>query len=234
MKHFDRPHRGDVFLNERAHRLLQSSVMRFRRLQGFVGHGHFHLLGFDEAIRISKGSAQVGAFTKAEKNFLEMIYYENASVYGFYGRKPLQDITDHIKKQAVTKIRRSGNYLFRGPPLETYLKIKKEIGGRAVLTSGIRSVTKQFFLFLNKAHRTNGNLSMASRSLAPPGYSYHGIGDFDMGQVGFGAANFTIRFTKTEVFKRLQDLGYVSLRYPDGNLLGVRFEPWHIKVPNMA
>jgi LAS superfamily LD-carboxypeptidase LdcB len=89
---------------------------------------------------------------------------------------------------------------------------------------------KQFLLFLNKAYRSRGNLSVASRSLAPPGYSFHGVGDFDVGQVGFGIANFSSRFTTTKVFKRLRDLGYIELRYPKGNLLGVRFEPWHIKV----
>ena len=89
---------------------------------------------------------------------------------------------------------------------------------------------KQFLLFFNKAYKNNGNLSLASRSLAPPGYSFHGIGDFDVGQVGLGAANFNKIFTNTEVFKRLNALGYIKFRYPDKNLLGVRFEPWHIKV----
>ncbi|MBW2635413.1 MAG: D-alanyl-D-alanine carboxypeptidase family protein [Deltaproteobacteria bacterium] len=71
---------------------------------------------------------------------------------------------------------------------------------------------------------------MASRSLAPPGYSFHGIGDFDVGSVGLGIDNFTRHFTKTDVFKKLQDLDYVRLRYTESNRLGVRFEPWHIKV----
>jgi len=89
---------------------------------------------------------------------------------------------------------------------------------------------KQFLLFLNKVYICNGNLSLASRSLAPPGYSFHGNGDFDVGQAGLGAFNFTDRFTDTEVFKRLSELGYLKLRYPKGNPLGVRYEPWHIKV----
>lgn len=89
---------------------------------------------------------------------------------------------------------------------------------------------KQFLLFLNKAYKNNGNLSLASRSLAPTGYSFHGIGDFDVGQAGLGAKNFTDQFTKTEVYRRLGELGYLKLRYPDENLEGVRFEPWHIKI----
>ena len=103
-----------------------------------------------------------------------------------------------------------------------------------VLTSGIRSVTKQFLLFLNKAYGSEGNLSLASRSLAPPGYSYHGIGDFDVGQTGLGPDNFTERFTTTSVYKRLNEQGYVRIRYPLDNMLGVRFEPWHIKVDPQA
>jgi LAS superfamily LD-carboxypeptidase LdcB len=89
---------------------------------------------------------------------------------------------------------------------------------------------KQFMLFLNKAYQNQGNLSLASRSLAPPGYSFHGIGDFDVGQIGFGIDNFTERFTTSEVYRRLSELGYLTLRYTEKNLLGVRFEPWHIKM----
>jgi LAS superfamily LD-carboxypeptidase LdcB len=75
------------------------------------------------------------------------------------------------------------------------------LGNKVILTSGIRSIIKQLTLFLNKAYKNNGNISLASRSLAPPGYSYHAIGDFDVGQVGFGVANFTEKFTTTKVFK---------------------------------
>jgi len=103
-----------------------------------------------------------------------------------------------------------------------------------VLTSGVRSVIKQFLLFLNKAYANDGNLSLASRQLAPPGYSFHGIGDFDVGQAGFGYYNFTEKFIATDVYKKLADLGYLTLRYPQDNMLGVRFEPWHIKVKETA
>ena len=71
---------------------------------------------------------------------------------------------------------------------------------------------------------------MASQTIAPPGYSYHGIGDFDVGQTGFGSANFTIRFSQTSVYRELTQLDYIAFRYPQGNRLGVQFEPWHIQV----
>jgi hypothetical protein len=195
-----------------------------------VGYGNFHLLGFDEALKIARGYSRVGAFSKPEIAFVEKLFYQDAAAYGFYGAKPVRRLTETVQRSNVVKIPNTGNYLYRGDPLAIYRRLRETVGEEAILTSGIRSVMKQFLLFLNKAHDSGGNLSMASRSLAPPGYSFHSIGDFDVGQVGFGAANFTERFATTEVFRRLTDQGYVSLRYCRRNLLGVRFEPWHIKV----
>jgi len=91
-------------------------------------------------------------------------------------------------------------------------------------------VVKQIYLFLNKAAEVDGNLSLASYSLAPPGHSYHAVGDFDVGKRNFGVKNFTEEFAKTDEFKRLSDLGYLVIRYPQNNSFGVRYEPWHIKV----
>ncbi len=230
MRRFDEPHEDDICLDREGFRLLKFSLHRLKRLQRTVGHGNFHLLDFDDALKIARSYSKVGRFPKDELDFLETIFYEDGTRFGFLGKKPLKNLTDRIGKQKVVKVRRTGNYLYKGLPLETYKGIKQHLGDQVILTSGVRSVTKQFFLFLNKAYKSKGNLSLASRSLAPPGYSYHGIGDFDVGQVGFGSDNFSERFTSTKVYRRLVDLGYINLRYPRGNLLGVRFEPWHIKV----
>jgi len=233
MHNFNKPHGGDVCLDRKKFQILKSSLKRLKRLQRTVGYGNFYLLGFDDAISVASNYSRVGPFSRAELDFLEMIFYEDGALYGFFGEKPLKNLTYRVKKQEVVKVPNNGNYIFKGQPVETYKKIKKDIGDQVSLTSGVRSVIKQFMLFLNKTYKSNGNLSMASRSLAPPGYSFHGIGDFDVGQSGFGVANFTERFTTTDVFKRLEALGYVNLRYPKNNHLGVRFEPWHIKVfPN--
>ena len=89
-------------------------------------------------------------------------------------------------------------------------------------------------LFLKKSILVGGNLSRASRSLAPPGHSYHGIGDFDVGKVGLGYANFTEKFSQTDEFKQLKKLGFVQIRYTEDNPFGVRYEPWHIKVSPKA
>ncbi len=230
MQNFDGHHQEDVWLDRRQFQLLRSCVKRFKRLQRTVGHGNFYLLNFDAAIRVARNYPRVGRFSKEELNFLEMIFYVDATAYGFFGEKPLKNLTSRIQRRKVTKVPYTGNYLYKGLPMETYKKIKQHLGNKVILTSGVRSVIKQFLLFLNKAYKNNGNLSLASRSLAPPGYSFHGIGDFDVGQIGYGADNFTERFTTTEVYRKLAELGYVKIRYMRDNLLGVRFEPWHIKV----
>ena len=230
MKNFNMHHKGDVFLDRKRYQLLKSSVKRLKRIQRTVGYGNFHLLSFDDAIKFARNYSRIGRFPKSELDFLEMLFYENANIYGFFGEKPLKNLTNRIQRQDVVKVIHTGNYLYKGLPLETYKKIKQDLGDQVILTSGVRSVIKQFLLFLNKACKSKGNLSMASRSLAPPGYSFHSIGDFDVGQIGFGSANFTERFITTEVYRKLEHSGYLKLRYPQDNLLGVRFEPWHIKL----
>ena len=230
MRNFDVPHLGDICLDQQELKLLKSCVGRFRRLQRTVGHGNFYLLSFDEAIGVACNYSRVGQFPKDELDFLEKIFYADASAYGFLGEKPLKNLTYRVQRRQVVKVPYTGNFLYRGSPTETYDGIKRDVGHGVILTSGVRSVIKQFLLFLDKTYRSKGNLSLASRSLAPPGYSYHGIGDFDVGQIGFGPDNFTERFTGTLIYSRLKDLGYINIRYQRNNLLGVRFEPWHIKV----
>jgi zinc D-Ala-D-Ala carboxypeptidase len=234
VRKFNKNHIDDIYLDNHQFKILSRIMRRFHRIQSLVGFGNFYLLDFDDAIKYAHRYTSVGMFTMSELNFLEMIFYEQASDYGFYGEKPIKNLTDRIPRQKVGKIPGTGNYLYKGRPLETYHKIKKALGDDVELTSGVRSVTKQFLLFLNKTYNSKGNLSRASRSLAPPGYSFHGISDFDVGQRGFGLYNFTEEFIATNVFKRLRDMGYLSLRYPRDNMLGVRFEPWHVKVNNRA
>jgi hypothetical protein len=230
MRNFDRAHDNDVYLGKDKLPLLRSTVSRLKRLQRLVGHGNFHLLSLDYGLKLSRNYSRVGKFTRQELDFLEGIFYSDSSVYGFLGAKPLDTITASINKRDVVKIPRSGNYLYKGEPQALYEKVKKHVGKEVYLTSGVRGVVKQFMLFLNKTNKNKGNLSLASRSLAPPGYSFHGIADFDVGQKGYGAMNFTDRFTTTEVFQKLEQLDFVSIRYPKDNFEGVRFEPWHIRV----
>jgi hypothetical protein len=223
-------HEADVFLDTGDLPVLASVVARLKRIRRTMGYGNFSLMGFDDAVSNAAAYSSIGAFPGNEMAFMERIFYEDASLYGFLGEKKLSRITDTIRLKRIVKIQGTGNCLYRGKPLATYGKIKADVGKDAVLTSGIRGIVKQMLLFLDKAVNHGGNLSLASRSLAPPGYSYHGVGDFDVGKIGFGIANFTERFTTTRVYSSLVNTGYVKLRYTRGNRLGVRFEPWHIKV----
>ena len=230
IKNFNKPHHDDVQIENGLYATFESTVMRLRRLQKLVGHGNFNILNFTDGMSLARNYPDVGEFTKDERKFLEVVFYEDGQRYGFMGQKPLKEMTDQVKKKDVIKVPYSGNYLYKDRSVELFEEIKKELGDQVILTSGIRSVMKQFLLFLNKVYDSEGNLSLASRSLAPPGYSFHGNGDFDVGQKGYGKLNFTGTFTETDVYKRLAELGYLKLRYPQDNKLGVRYEPWHIKI----
>lgn len=227
---FDHDYQDDLWVSESDKPLLHSVALRFRKLQSTVGYGHFNVLGFDDALRFAKRYNQVGEFTPQELDFIEQVFFTDAADYGFYGKKVTDSLTSNINKKDVIKVPYTGHYLFKDQSLHFYEKVHKSVGDSIVLTSGIRSTVKQLNLFLAKAVRVKGNLSRASRSLAPPGYSYHGIGDFDVGRKGWGGKNFTDAFAETDEFKRMLDLGFVAIRYDEGNNLGVRFEPWHIQV----
>lgn len=224
------PEKKDVILSGMEYKVLKKTLYRFKRLQKTVGYGHFNVISFDEALKLSHRQSRIGEFTQDELNLIEKLFYENANVYGFYGEKVLNSLTADIKNDETKKIPHTGHYLYRGRAEAMYKEIQKDLGNSIVLTSGVRGVVKQMYLFLNKAFKLKGNLSEASTSLAPPGYSFHGIGDFDVGKVGFGYRNFTSDFAETDEYKKLMDLGYIKIRYFQGNPFGVRFEPWHIKV----
>jgi len=224
--HFD----DDIFVADHNKAVLSAVFKRFRRLIDVVGYTKFALIDFDEALKVARNYPQVGAFPKEELVFLEFIFYFDAKVYGFWGKKLLTEIDVELPRKAVKKISGTAQYLFRGDAEKIYGKIHKAMGDRVILTSGVRGVVKQLYLFLKKVQYSKGNLSMASRSVAPPGHSFHGVGDFDIGKAGFGYRNFTSAFAQTDEYKRLIKLGYLKIRYPKGNPFGVRFEPWHVKV----
>lgn len=220
----------DIFLTETEKPVLHSLFVRLKRAERLVGHGNYNLLSFDELFKYGKRFSEVGAFTPAEFQMVEKLFFTEATKYGFYGEKVTPELTAKIPPRETIKIPYSGHYLLRGDSEAYYQKLRKDIGDSVILTSGVRGNVKQMHLFVAKCLESNYNLSKASRSLAPPGHSYHGIGDFDVGRVGWGYSNFTDKFAETDEFKRMQDLGYVQIRYTKDNHYGVRFEPWHIKV----
>nr|VFK49498.1 MAG: D-alanyl-D-alanine carboxypeptidase [Candidatus Kentron sp. TC] len=230
MRNFDGDHSEDILLKNDQLPFLDEVVAHLRRVQAKIGHGNFHLLGFDDMLRFGRNYSDVKPFTIREIEFMERIFYRKATRYGFYGEKLLPHLTDNIRKRDTVKIPHTGQYITKGQSLRMCRKVQRAVGDDLILTSGIRGIVKQMYLFLNKALSSNGNLSRASRSLAPPGYSYHAIGDFDVGQRGLGRLNFTSTFATTKVYRRLLDLGFTTIRYPPDNPFGVRFEPWHIKI----
>ena len=69
-----------------------------------------------------------------------------------------------------------------------------------------------------------------SAKLANTGHLYHGIGDFDIGKICYGAKKVTTAFSRATEYQKIARLDYVDLRYPADNLFSVRFEPWYIKI----
>jgi len=230
VRNFENEFVDDIYLKEDKRKLLHSLALRLEKLQSVVGHGNFNVLSLDHAIRYGRKYSKMGRFTREELTFMDEIFETRASDYGFFGDKVSAKMSDMVPSKEIIKVPYSGHYLFRDVSLAYYEKLKGDVGRNVILTSGIRSNIKQMYLFLNKTIASDYNLSKASRSLAPPGHSYHGVGDFDVGRIGWGAKNFTGQFAKTDEFKRMEDLGYIQIRYTADNQLGVRYEPWHIKV----
>lgn len=220
----------DVFLDENYTAAFQSIRKKLNYVQKYVGYGNFNVISFDEVATILRRSPTAKRFTKDELAFIEYIFYYTPTVHGFYGERITTNLTSKIDLKEVDKIPYSGHYLFKGKPMETYYHMKKDIGSTLILTSGVRSVVKQMKLFLDKLHSTKGNLSEASRSIAPPAFTYHSIGDFDVGKKGLGASNFTARFALTDEFNEMRKLKYINMRYTINNKDGVRYEPWHVKI----
>ena len=220
----------DVILSEVEYSQMVDALERINRIQDYVGFGNFNVISFDEAIKYAKYSPRIGTFTQAELDFLDMLFHYDSGQLGFFGEKVVSKQTNIIAEKDIVKMSGTGHYVFRGHSEEFYGKLRNEVGESLILTSGVRNIVKQYQLFMAKTVQASGNMSRASRSLAPPGHSYHSIGDFDVGQVGGGLSNFTAAFAATDEFKRLQDLGYVQIRYTANNNLGVRYEPWHIRV----
>jgi len=209
---------------------FESARLRLGRVRRYVGFANFNLISFDTVLHYARNVSSIGEFSKSELAFLEKLFYDETSKYGFFGRRTCEAITTAIDERETLKIPHSGHYIFKGEPLDAFRRLEKDVGPTLVLTSGVRGVPKQMDLFLNKIKSCGGNLSLAAKSIAPPGHSYHSIGDFDVGKKGLGHFNFTEEFAKTQEFAKLQTLPYVRTRYTPGNDDGVQFEPWHIEI----
>jgi len=221
---------GDFYLNRDEFELLTSIRARLKRLKRHVGYANFNLITFSESLYYARNYRSIGAFTKKEIAFIERLFYEDPSKYGFYGAQTCFNIDNKINKKEVVKIPHTGHFLFRGKPESDYHKIIKDVGTTLKLTSGIRNVVKQLDLYVNKIYNLGGNMTKATIQIAPPSRSYHTISDFDVGRIDWGYKNFTAEFAKTKEFNKMIKLDYISMRYKPNNRDGVRFEPWHVEV----
>lgn len=219
-----------VYLSPQEWLPFETARNRLKSVKRYVGYANFNLISFDDVLKTAHRVSKIGAFTKAELALIEKLFYDETAQYGFFGKRTCDSLTLKINKKETLKIPRTGHYLFKGEPLDAYKRLKKDVGPSLVLTSGIRSIPKQMDLFFSKIKRCQGNISLASKSIAPPACSYHAIGDFDVGKKGWGYLNFTAKFARTEEFWKLQKLKYISTRYTINNKDGVRFEPWHIQI----
>ncbi len=219
--------------NETTSRIRASSVVfslldKLNAVQDRVGYVQFNLISFDQMLKEAAYCNK--PLTPSEIGYIETIFYGNPKRYGFYGERTVPTLTAVTNKSNICYINKSGHSLLKGAAMEKYTTIKKLMGDDVILTSGIRAPVKQLHLFVKKMVCEGGDLRLASTSIAPPGFTYHSIGDFDIGKAGFGQYNFTEKFQETDVFKKLYDHGYITIRYTTNNPYGVRYEPWHIKV----
>ena len=167
-QNFEHDYPDDIYLNATQSQILTTAQQRLTRLQRTVGYANFNLISFDAAVKYAKRYSVIGAFSLQELALIEMLFANDAKEYGFLGEKVSTTLTDVIRRNDVLKVRGTGHYVYKGEALNTYTKISKVIGPDLQLTSGVRSVVKQLHLFMAKAVKSNGNLSRASRSLAPP------------------------------------------------------------------
>lgn len=221
---------NDIYLSKEEWKVLVSVNTRLKRIKRHVGFANFNLISFHDTLFYARNYYAIGAFTKKELELIDKLFQEDQNQYGFFGPKTCNDINNEISRKDVEKIPYTGHFLFKGKAQEDYENLKKDVGNTLILTSGVRNVVKQLSLYVNKIYNCRGNITKASRSIAPPAYSYHTISDFDVGRKGWGYKNFTADFASTYEFNQMIKLDYIGMRYNMNNSDGVRFEPWHVEV----
>lgn len=60
IRNFDADFLTDIYLPESRRLLLNSTVARLERVQNYVGHGNFNLLGFDEMLFFARNYQEIG------------------------------------------------------------------------------------------------------------------------------------------------------------------------------
>jgi len=221
---------NDIFLSALEYKSLISMNKKLTKVKHHIGYANFNLVSYSDVLKVAKRNSKIGAFNFDELSIIDRLFNENPSKYGFFGERTCYNLNNKISKKDVIKVPRTGHYIFKGTATQDYKRIIGDIGDTLYLTSGVRNVMKQLNLYSNKLIKLNGNITQASRDIAPPSHSFHTVGDFDVGKMGLGAKNFTSAFAKTQEFTKMKKLDYIEMRYTHNNSDGVRFEPWHVKI----
>ena len=96
--------------------------------------------------------------------------------------------------------------------------------------SGFRSISDQEKLF-NAQIQRSGSPEAAAKQIAPPGYSELQTGyAVNLADGRFLKQDFSVNFEKTDAFRWLnlhaKEYGF-ELSFPENNLQGVSYQPWH-------
>lgn len=115
----------------------------------------------------------------------------------------------------------------------TFVQMKTDAasaGVSLVAISGFRSISDQKKLFERQIER-QGSAAAAAQLSAPAGYSEHHTGfALDIGDGSRPETDVKFEFENTKAYQWLQTNGRrygVELSFPNNNIQGVSFEPWH-------
>lgn len=194
-----------------------------------IGYKKSNIINYYDFIKELNASKGLTPLTKNEKEIFDKIYYMDAKEFGFKGARVSSSYKKFIKKEDLIDVG-SGHYLYRGKSYRLYEQISRDTNDTIMITSGFRNVLKQFYIFTMRVIKLKGDMTKAKDLIAPPAYSYHYHGDFDIGVVGMGIDNFTSKIIEYKEYQKLIDLGTISIRYTKYNKIGVKYEPWHIKI----
>jgi D-alanyl-D-alanine carboxypeptidase len=223
----DQPYDGDRYLEPSELAFARKVIDRLRAVEAHVGHGRFNTLGFEKVFKVASDLPSA-RFSVPQIRFMRALFGRSNTFFDYRGARVSEEFLAHHNPEDLVHYPEDGDYLIDGEPSRRFDALKQKLGNSLTLMSGYRGHPKQMLLYLDKVVASDGNLSLASRNRAPAGYSYHFSGDFDIGDRRFGDANFSRQFLKSPVYQATLQSDEWAQRYPHHNVLGVRFEPWHI------
>lgn len=183
-----------------------------------------------------------------EKLFAERIFSINPAELGFLGPFYSKDKADNLVKvepiilQMKEKEKSTGIQYCPEHSYKDYLsmmeQMKNDIGKHLYIGSGYRSPGRQAYLFFHYLVTSSEfSLKENARWIAMPGFSEHGSPvnnaiDFisQEGITGFTDGQNAKDFESLEEYSWLTENANnfnFFLSYPEGNNLGVAYEPWH-------